>query len=178
MTLMLDPARVAERSDSLPEPAPGVQTVTSSAPPTVERAMPAPAVRRRSRIGLRRGVLTVPLARLAGLVSLLAFIAAVQVEPVANGPAPALAWWDAVLLTVTQVALLASWIMLAVGRRSGLRAGVVAWLALVTQSALCPAVGHHVIAPWWWAQLGIAVSVTVLGVGLLAATRAAPPSTT
>jgi hypothetical protein len=110
-------------------------------------------------------------ARLAGLLMLVGFVVATAVEPAANGPQPVLPFWADALATVTLVVLLGCWASLAAGRRSGLRLGVVAGSGLVAMAVSCPAVDHHVIAGWWWAQLAVSVGIVLLSAGLLAATR-------
>jgi hypothetical protein len=110
--------------------------------------------------------------RLAGLLVFAGFVAGGAVEPAANGPDPVLPFWADALFTATLVALLGCWVALAAGRRSGLWLGAVAGGGLFAMTVACPAVDHHTIAGWWWAQLAISVGIVALTVGLLAGTRA------
>jgi hypothetical protein len=80
-------------------------------------------------------------------------------------------WADAIA-TATLVALLGCWAALAAGRRVGLKLGAAAGAGLVGQVVACPAVDHHTIAGWWWAQLAIAASIAVFSIGLLLGTKA------
>jgi hypothetical protein len=118
-------------------------------------------------------VLSARTARLVGLGSFVAFWVAVQVQPAANGAQPVMVWWADLLGYATLVVLLASWITLAAGRRSGLRLGAIAGAGLVTQSALCPVMDHHTIAPWWFAQLAISVGIAAVSATMFARTRSA-----
>ena len=110
--------------------------------------------------------------RLAGLLILAGFVAGAAVEPAPNGPDPVLPFWADALYTATLVALLGCWAALAAGRRAGLWLGAVAGGGLVAMTVACPAVDHHTIAGWWWAQLAVSASIAVLTLGLLAGTRA------
>lgn len=135
------------------------------APPVDVPAAPAP-----KRV---RPVLSVQTARLVGLGTFVAFWVAVQIEPVPDGAQPVMVWWAELLGYATLVVLLASWITLAAGRRSGLRLGAVAGASLVVQSALCPAMDHHTIAPWWFAQLAISAGMVAVCATVFARTRSA-----
>jgi hypothetical protein len=157
----------AELHTTLPaveQPAGDIPPRAVSQPATAGR----PSARRR-----RRLVLSAWAVRLTGLVTVLGYLAAVAVEPAPDGPQPVLPWWAGAVATVTMVVMLASWLALAAGRRSGLRLAAIAGAGLITQSALCPAVDHHVIAGWWWAQLGLTIGITVLATAVLAATTTA-----
>jgi hypothetical protein len=158
--------------DAAPVPATAVQVA-----PLVEVAPLAETeTSARGWVALGRGsrpVLSRQAARLCGLGSFLAFAVGVAVQPAPNGPAPVMVWWADALNTATLIILLASWIALAVGRRSGLWTGAVAGLSLVTLTALCPPLGHHTIAGWWWAQLATGIGITLLNAGMLGRTRSA-----
>jgi hypothetical protein len=110
-------------------------------------------------------------ARMTALLLVIGFVASAAVEPAPTGPQPVLPFWADLLGNVTLVALLASWGILASGRRSGLWVGAFATAGLVAETALCPALDHHVIAGWWWATMAIGVAMLALTVGLLARTR-------
>ncbi len=176
MTLMLEPTVLASTEPAAaaivaepvraPEPA-------GLAEPAQPAGAPATAVRTRAR--RQRPALSPLVARLAGLGIMGSFVVVVAVEPLPNGPQPVLPFWVNAISTATLVALLGCWLVLAAGRRSGLRLGAVGGAGLVTQTALCPALDHHLIAAWWWAQLGVGVAITALCAGLLAATRPDQP---
>jgi hypothetical protein len=121
----------------------------------------------------RRSALSPTTARLAGLLMFAGFVATGAVEPPANGPEPVLPFWADALGNGTLVVLLGCFIALTAGRRSGLWLGTVAGAGLVTMTALCPAMDHHTIAGWWWAQLIVGVGIIGLSAGLLAGTRSA-----
>ncbi len=170
MTAMLEaPERAVapERTvaaDREPAPASRSSTLTVDRPP----APATPCQRRRP-----RSILTPNAGRLALLLTVVGYLAATAVEPAPTGPQPVLPFWANALGYATLVVLLASWAALAGGRRSGLWLGAIAGGGLVGQVALCPALEHHLIAGWWWAQLAVFAGITALNVALLARTRPA-----
>jgi hypothetical protein len=109
----------------------------------------------------------------AGLLMFVGFVAAGAAEPAPNGPEPVLPFWANALGNGTMVVLLACWLALTAGRRSGLWLGAIGGAGLVSMTALCPAMDHHTIAAWWWAQLAVGVGIVGLSAGLLAGTRSA-----
>jgi hypothetical protein len=160
--LEMPPAEVLESAEVLEDPAPGAELLPVPTKP-----------RRRIRAGRHRPVLPTWAIRAAGLYTLVALVVGVAIEPDANGAQPQLPAWATALGAATIYAFFAAWISLGVGRRYGLWISAGAGASLVVQSALCPALDHHVIAGWWWAQLGLAIGIVVLSLGLLAGTRAA-----
>lgn len=161
------PAFEAEQHPTFPaadRPAGQPPPFPASQPTTAER----PSTRRRPALSPRA-------VQLTGAATLLGYLAAVAVEPAPNGPQPVLPWWADAIGTATIVLLLASWLAMAAGRRSGLRLAAIAGTGLITQSALCPAVDHHLIAGWWWTQLGLTIAITVLATAVLVITTTAHP---
>jgi hypothetical protein len=178
MTVTLDtaaPAPTAElpptaRDADATRPERAARTVRA---PAASPALVAPPVV--SRVRPRRRRLTLPAARLTAITLIAAFVVGGALQPLPNGPEPVLPWWADMLGIATLVTLLAASYALAVGRRSGLWAGLVGSAGLAAQSALCPGVGHHAIAAWWWAQLGVTVGMVALCAGLIRATTPRSP---
>ena len=163
------------------EPVPPVRVDTESTPSPAtaytRAAAPAPvsAVSRRpGPVRPHRPVLSVSAGRATAAILFAGFFVGVAIEPVPDGPNPVLPWWANAISMATLVTLLVCWGALALGRRYGLWAGVVAGVGLVVQTVLCPTVDHHTIAGWWWAQLAIGVGMLVVNAGLLAGTRPDP----
>jgi hypothetical protein len=140
-----------------------------AAPPgAVSPAAARPEKRRRR---WHRPAFSPAIARLTALVMIVGFVAATAVEPAANGTRPVLPFWADALANATLVVLLGCWAALAVGRRSGLWLGAAAGGGLIAMTVACPAVDHHAIAGWWWAQLAVSIGIVAMSVGLLAGTR-------
>ena len=175
MTAMLEsPTRETEAPKAvLTEPVVAEPVLTEPAEPVLEAPVPGvPAARTVPRRPRRvRTALSVHTARMAALLMVAGFVIGAGLEPAPTGPAPVLPFWADALGNATLVVLLGSWAALAAGRRSGLWLGVVAGAGLVTETALCPALDHHLIAGWWWAQLGISLGITAVNAALLARTR-------
>jgi hypothetical protein len=118
---------------------------------------------------------TYPLAlasRAVGVLTLATWIAAVTVEPVPNGARPVPAAWEVLLAYTSLIAVGAAVWGLAWARSWGSAAGVLNGGLMVSVVAMCPASGHHVIAGWWWAQLGLSALMLAAPAWLLLARRA------
>lgn len=81
-----------------------------------------------------------------------------------------------VLISLLGTIVLGSWIAVAAGlaqrRRYGATASLVASVGVFVAAAGCPASAHHVIGPWWYAQMTGATAL----VGLSALARVRRPS--
>jgi len=121
-----------------------------------------------------RPVLSALGTRIVGGVMLALYVAAVQVEPPPDGPQPVLPGWATVLVTVNVVTLYAAAAGFARGRRWGLRTGLAFGATTLTSVVLCPVLGHHQIAGWWFGQLAIGAAMVLLPAAVLAGTRDQP----
>jgi hypothetical protein len=59
------------------------------------------------------------------------------------------------------------------GKRYGLVIAAANGAAMCAETVACPAVGHHVIAWWWFLQLGLSIGVLTSSAALLSLTRRA-----
>ncbi|HEY6745559.1 MAG TPA: hypothetical protein VI357_07540 [Mycobacteriales bacterium] len=89
------------------------------------------------------------------------------VQPAADGPDPAATTWSDGLFWLVQAGLLAMLAGVLTGRSWAVRAGLVTGVLLLAQVVSCPLRGHHEFAPWWFAQLALAILGTALPAALL-----------
>ncbi|WP_239394567.1 hypothetical protein [Frankia sp. CiP3] len=115
----------------------------------------------RSRRSLIRRVLAAraALPRLWALAMVTGFLAAGAIEPVPDGPDPVVPAWIAAIGDVTLLILLVAVVLLLAGQRAGYGLSTYGSAGLVLLAALCPATGHHVLAPWWFGQLAITMGL-------------------
>ena len=162
MTAILEPPTVTTAEQPRPAPAP-------PAPPVPPRA-PVPEARAPRRT---RPVLPATGVRLVGVALLALLTIGTAVQPAPNGPEPVAPGWVVAIETGITVALLASLVGFALGRRWALTAGLVTGSGLLVLSVLCPSTGHHAVAGWWFAQLATSAAMVLLPAAALAGTRAA-----
>jgi hypothetical protein len=181
MTAILEPVAIREpvaaepvAPESVAPETPVVQSSKTLAAPVQEPILPAEPVAAAPvarPVRPRRVYPAVQVSRLVGALTAAAWIIAVAVEPVPNGPRPVPSAWDLLISNLSMIALgVAIWGLVR-ARSWGPAAGIVNGGLLVTLTALCPATGHHVIAGWWWAQLALTSVMLAAPVALLAARR-------
>jgi hypothetical protein len=79
----------------------------------------------------------------------------IAVEPPADNPGAANAWWVSLLGTALLVAMASTLAGFGLRRRWGLAASLVASGVLVLSTVMCPVSGHHThVGAWWIVQLG------------------------
>jgi hypothetical protein len=130
--------------------------------PTIPKAPKAPAVRSGSL--LRTGWAVV-----LGLGWPISFAVALALEP---APAQPEAAPPSLIIELTGLALFTALVTTSVAaavrhRAAATAAGVVVGLIAVTTSVICPVSGHHAIGTWWFAQLGLMVTMLAASVAAL-----------
>ena len=138
------------------------------APPSLA-SPPEPVRPRATHASVPRGPVSMRWVVAVGVCWVVLFPLGIAIEPAPAEPDAA----EGVLATVVALgfflALGATVGGLALRRRWGLVASVVAAGILLGMAVACPATGHHAIAPWWLGQLAIAG--TLVGVGRMALRR-------
>jgi hypothetical protein len=180
MTAILEPPVMTPEAATRPPaatrpaalPTPARPAPAAAAAPVVPPAAPPVAAPVRAERPPRRIFPMAHASRAVAALTLTAWTAAVLVEPTPNGPQPVPAGWEVLLSFTTLLVLGAAVWGLSSARRWGPAAGALNGGLLVTSVALCPVSGHHVIAGWWWAQLGLSAAMLAAPVGLLLARRA------
>ena len=167
MTAILEPPTTTGRV----EPAPAEPAVTPPPPAPVPK--PPPVAAARTRQPRARPPLTATGIRVIGTALAGLFTVGLVLEPPPDGADPVLPAWIGVLETGVTVALLASIAGFLLGRRWALGAGAAFGAGLLTASALCPTLDHHVLAGWWFGQLAVAAVMVALPAAALALTRRA-----
>jgi hypothetical protein len=168
MTAILEPPTTATES-----PAPVVRqqpVLPPAAPPPVA---PAPRPREpEAREPRVRRTLTPTGVRLIGAALVALFTVGYVVEPAPDGSEPALSLTAQVLGTVMTVLLVAALVGFLRGRRWALPTSLAFGGLMAVNVALCPTTGHHELAGWWFAQVGVVAAMIALPALALARTRA------
>lgn len=111
--------------------------------------------------------LTTPWAAALGLGWPLAIIAMIALEPAPADPGAPVP----IVVEVGGLALYAALLITAVAagmrHRAAAGAATVAGLIAVTFTVACPVSGHHAYAPWWVAQLAVAVGMLAVSLAAL-----------
>lgn len=105
--------------------------------------------------------------RVLSALLLLLYGSGMAVQPAADGPDTGPTTWSDGLFWLVQVGLLVVLAGVVTGRSWAVPAGLVTGVLLLAQVVACPLRGHHEFAPWWFAQLALAVLGTALPAGLL-----------
>lgn len=113
--------------------------------------------------------------RWVALATTVAYVTCVMVEPLPDGPEPVQPWWYDAAGVASLLALVVACAALAVGARWAPVALVVNGLGMVSETILCPGMGHHRLSlGWWWdTQLGLSVAILAAGVVLAVAATVA-----
>lgn len=150
-----------------PGAAPARQAAT--APPVLPPpvlAAPEPREPRARRVLSATGI------RLVGAAMLALIIVSDLLMPAADGAEPVRPVWLETLYTIQTVALLAAAAGFLLARRWALRSAVLVAGIGAFNVAMCPAVGHHVVAGWWFGQVALAAALLALPAAALWRTRA------
>ncbi len=121
----------------------------------------------------RRIAVSARFLRVLAVAYTAAWVTCVMVQPVPDGPAPVVPAWEIVVAVAAVGLFFATAVTLGMGRWGGLGVAAANGVAMVGETIACPAVGHHVIAWWWFVQLGLSLAVLASAVALLAVTRPA-----
>lgn len=168
MTAILEPLTTATET-----PAPVVRPQPVLPPVSPPRAAPAPGPRepgaREPRV-LR--TLTPTGVRVIGAALVTLFTIGYVVEPAPDGPDPVLSTTAEVLGTVMTILMVAALVGFLRGRRWALPTSLAFGGLMAVNVALCPTTGHHQLAWWWFAQVGVVAAMIALPAVALARTRA------
>lgn len=114
------------------------------------------------------------LSRTQGRVLAAAFAAAwiscPLVEPIPDGPEPALSWLD-LIAVAGLVTIVAAVVTIARGTQRAAWYGVSAGVCMVALTITCPASGHHQVGWWTWWQSAMSGFVLVVSAALVFASR-------
>jgi hypothetical protein len=155
------------RSAPRPVPPPDLQPPDQQ-PPDQQRPQARGPKAPRTRVAVSASFL-----RVLAVAYTAAWMTCVLVQPVADGPAPVVPAWEMVVAFAAVGLFFATAVTLGMGRWSGLGVAAANGVAMLGETIACPAVGHHVIAWWWFVQLGLSLAVLASAVALLAGTRPA-----
>ncbi len=142
-------------------------------PPDLHRPEQRPPRGRGPKAPRTRVAVSASFLRVLAVAYTAAWMTCVLVQPVADGPAPVVPAWEMVVAFAAVGLFFATAVTLGMGRWSGLGVAAANGVAMLGETIACPAVGHHVIAWWWFVQLGLSLAVLASAVALLAVTRPA-----
>lgn len=125
--------------------------------PVIPKATPAPASPSGS-------LLKTGWAAVLGVGWPLSFAVALALEPTPAQPEAA----PPLIIELAGLALFVGLVTTAVAaacrHRSAVAAGIVVGLIAVASSVMCPVSGHHAVGTWWFAQLGLMVTMLATSV--------------
>jgi hypothetical protein len=168
MTAILEPPTTATES---PAPVVRPQPVLPPVVPPPAAPVPGPREPEASEPRVLR-TLTPNGVRLIGAALVALFTLGYVVEPTPDGPDPVLSTTAEILGTVMTILIVASLVGFLRGRRWALPTSLGLGGLMAVNVALCPSTGHHELAGWWFAQVGIVAAMIALPAVALARTRA------